>query len=419
MYIEHVEIENFKPLEHMEIDFAPGVNLILGNNGVAKTTILEALTVALGDFLNGVPGTEKKGIAERDIRVQKKLVGDASTAKNYALPVRIASSMNLDGSPASGEVSRADAAASRTKWAGKEITRYAKELSNNPEAELPLLVYYSTKRLLAPRTVDFRPGKNKLDDRRCGYLGCLSDDLDTRALKAWCMKMEMAAFRENRKVTEYEAFKKTIAAFMTIMNDLEEEPVIEYSRTFEDIVYTENGEELPINYLSAGYQSLLWMIMDIAFRLAQLNPGMADQSLAKGMILIDEIDMHLHPKWQWKVLEAFGKTFPDMQIITTTHAPIVISSCREGKLIYINEQRQVEYPESAYAYSIQDIVELTQGSFSIPKQLQDEYQQFEQAFACREKEKAESILRNLTLEYGEDNSQVRKANRKMTMRKGW
>lgn len=89
-------------------------------------------------------------------------------------------------------------------------------------------------------------------------------------------------------------FKKAVGTFMQKMNDLDEIPLVEYTRDFEDITYTENEKTMLVNYLSAGYQSLLWMLMEISFRIALLNPEMSDYSQAEGIVLIDEIDMHLH-----------------------------------------------------------------------------------------------------------------------------
>ena len=83
--------------------------------------------------------------------------------------------------------------------------------------------------------------------------------------------------------------------------ELDEAPKIYYSPQFSELVYKDKNEEMAISKLSAGYQSLLWMIMDLAYRVCLLNPELRDISQIKGIVLIDEIDMHLHPKWQWNI----------------------------------------------------------------------------------------------------------------------
>lgn len=83
--------------------------------------------------------------------------------------------------------------------------------------------------------------KKKLNDRRCGYIGCLDYSLD---IKEWCLKMELVAFQKGMKIAEYEAFKEIVAVVMQKMSDLPEKPVISYSQQIGDIVYNEAGERV-------------------------------------------------------------------------------------------------------------------------------------------------------------------------------
>ena len=80
MYIEKVAIKNFKAVDDMEIEFRPGVNLLIGDNGVGKTSILEAITVGLGGFLTGISGVPSKNIQPDDVRIQLTEMGHASSA---------------------------------------------------------------------------------------------------------------------------------------------------------------------------------------------------------------------------------------------------------------------------------------------------------------------------------------------------
>lgn len=147
------------------------------------------------------------------------------------------------------------------------------------------------------------------------------------------------------------------------------------------MVYEEKETITPIKYLSAGYQSLLWIIMMMAFRICQLNPTITDYQAIPGIVLIDEIDMHLHPRWQWRIVDALKETFPNVQFILATHAPIIISSCKEAHLIQIDDDHTAQYLPSAYAFSIDDVAELTQGSSGIPIKLKRLSRAFERAFS--------------------------------------
>lgn len=420
MYFERTEIQNFKGVEKMKLEFSSGVNLLIGNNGVGKTTVLEALALSMQNYFNRMNGITKKSIKKNDVRFTSNLVGDASQHRVYSNPTVIKSKINLDGMEYSSEISREDETnATRTKYAGKELAAAGRELLNSQTKILPVICYFSTSRVVDTQKVSTSSvGKNKLNDRRCGYMDCLNATLDRKALTDWAFKMAMAEYRKGMPIAEYEAFKKAVGTFMQKMNDLDEIPLVEYTRDFEDITYTENGKTMLVNYLSAGYQSLLWMLMEISFRIALLNPEMSDYSQAEGIVLIDEIDMHLHPRWQWKILDALHSSFPKVQFIAATHSPIIISSFRDAKLLSIG-QNGVEELSGAYAYSIDDVVAYKQGSSGIPQELWQRKKEFEDAFYQRDKQNSQKALDGMKELFGEDNTEVKRAEAKMRMRKNW
>ena len=404
----------------MSLNFSSGVNLLIGDNGVGKTTVLEALALSVQTYFSRMNDITKKGITQKDVRFTSSLVGDASQHRMYYTPTTIKSTVELGGVEYSSEISREDETnATRTKYAGKELAAAGRELLNSQTEILPVICYFSTSRVVDTQKASTSSvGKNKLNDRRCGYMDCLNATLDRKALTDWAFKMAMAEYKKGMTIAEYEAFKKAVGTFMQKMNDLDEIPLVEYTRDFEDITYTENGKTMPVNYLSAGYQSLLWMLMEISFRIALLNPEMSDYSQAEGIVLIDEIDMHLHPRWQWKILDALHSSFPKVQFIAATHSPIIISSFRDAKLLSIG-QNGVEELSGAYAYSIDDVVAYKQGSSGIPQELWQRKKEFEDAFYQRDKQNSQKALDGMKELFGEDNTEVKRAEAKMRMRKNW
>ena len=419
MYIKRAEIQNFKGIEKMILEFSSGVNLLIGNNGVGKTAVLESLALSIQPYFHRMNDVIKKGIAKNDVRFVSNLIGDASQHRVYCTPTAVKSTILLKETEYSSEVVKEDETNStRTKYLGKEISESGRKLLNS-EAVLPVICYVSTSRVVdTQKVLTSKVGKNKLNDRRCGYMGCLDATLDRKALTDWTLKMAMAEYQKGMAVAEYEAFKKAVGNFMQKMNDLDEPPLVEYTRDFEDITYRENDKTMPVNFLSAGYQSLLWMLMEICFRNALLNPGMSDYSKAEGIVLIDEIDMHLHPRWQWKVLDALHSSFPHLQFIAATHSPIIISSFKDAKLLSIGEDG-VEELGGAYAYSIDDVVEYRQGSSGIPQELRQLKNEFEEAFSERNKEKSQDTLDKMRELFGASNTEVKLAEAKMRVRKNW
>lgn len=238
-----------------------------------------------------------------------------------------------------------------------EVCAWMKKLTNQPDEILPLISYQSSARVWKVKRGDYaKELRKKLDDRRCGYIGCLDSAMDVKWIQQWCMKQQVTAVNKGKTIREYEVFKSIISSFMKEINELEEAPKLYYSPQFGELVYKDRNNEMALSKLSAGYQSLLWMIMDLAYRVCLLNPELQDKSDIKGIVLIDEIDMHLHPKWQWNIIKALRATFANVQFIIATHSPIVISSSKEANLILLDEKRQAVYLPDCYGYTVEDVL---------------------------------------------------------------
>lgn len=410
MFFKEIKIQNYKAIKDMQLEFSPGVNLLIGDNGVGKTSVLDAIAVALGGFLSGVSGVAVSGIQQQDIRVETTRIGGASTAVEYMTPTVIECSLDIGGKIFSWARTReSESSEVRTKITDREITKFATKLTNGPTSTLPLISYMSTNRVARSKRGDYGSASKKLNDRRCGYIGCLDSVLDIKGIKEWCLKMELEALNQKKSIPEYESFKDMVSRVMQKMSALENGPEVAYSTVFQDIVYSEGKDALPISYLSAGYQSLLWMAMDFAYRLALLNPEQSDYHQATGVVLIDELDMHLHPKWQWNALGALQEAFPKVQFIIATHSPIIISSCKNGQLICLDEKQNVTYLEDAFAYSITDVLELRQGSLGVPQEIRALSGKFEEALNLDDFGGAQTVLREMKEKFGEENTEVKAA----------
>jgi predicted ATP-binding protein involved in virulence len=290
----------------------------------------------------------------------------------------------------------------------KAVCAWMKKLTNQADSILPLISFQSAARAWKVRRGDFGTElQKKLDDRRCGYIGCLDSSMDVKSIQQWCMKQEVMAVNKG-KVREYETFKSIISQFMKEINELNEMPEIYYSPQFGELVYKDSKEEMAISKLSAGYQSLLWMIMDLAYRECLLNPELSDKSEIKGIVLIDEVDMHLHPKWQWNIIKALRTTFENVQFIIATHSPIVISSAKEANLILLDEEQQVTYLPDCYGYSVEDVLRFRQESVSRPKNVKALVDQINEAVDDEEFDDAGIALNKLKAILGEDNSEYKK-----------
>lgn len=404
MYFEKVVVQNFRGIENLTLNLKPGINILIGDNGMGKTTALEAMSIALGSFLTGIPKITSIGIQQGDFRESTKVIAGASKQKRYYAP-NIEFVLNIDGESYSGNRTRTDRNGSgKTKTSAKKIAAYAQNITEKSTSNLPVLMYMGISRVVASKRADFgKSQKNMLDDRRCGYIGCLDSIIDKNSILEWVQKMAYEEVLQKQEMPEFVFFNSVVSRIMQSMNELNQQPQIRYSATHGTIAYIEDDKDYPVYNMSAGYQSLLWMIMDITFRIALLNPEIKNSTEAEGIILIDEIDMHLHPKWQWKILDTLQDNFPKIQFVVATHSPIIISSNKGANLIQLIDCNEAIARKSAYAYPVDTVLTDRQDSKNIIPEASNKMRNFENSLNTGDMKQAQKNLQDMKELFGEDN----------------
>lgn len=357
MTLKRLQISNFRMFENLKLVFEPGFNLILGDNGVGKTTILEAASVALSGFFVGMEDVATRNIRKEDVRYLIMKDKNGTPNKSYCNPVEVTCTLQYDETDYTWTRAKRDTSG-RTTITPREIVGASWTLVNDIHArKWPLINYQSASRHWEQRRKDANEKKRKqLHDRRCAYLGSLDKSVNLQTVYEWCKQMEWLRVKNTQIPENYQMFQNIISEFMSIMNDGIVSEVF-FHPNVEKLLYVEDGAYKEIEDLSAGYQSVLNMVIDLAYRMSILNPDAGENiRRAEGVVLIDEIDSNLHPKWQWRVVDALVKTFPNLQFIAATHSPIIVSSCKNANIISIDETQEVQYLEDSYAFSVNEIL---------------------------------------------------------------
>ena len=402
MYLKQVTIENFRGIADMTLELQPGINLLIGDNGVGKTSVLEAIVAGLGACFKEIPAASAVSIKPDDVRQELHVIDDSPFVK-YHTPVRVTCQAQIGEEVYTWSRSRKNEAPKKQtvlEYAddSARIADWFRDAANEPQMTLPVLNYQSINRVANRRNSDFSSSTRQFNDRRCGYTGCMDSALDDKFIRKWCYAM----MRKSGKSPRYDLFRSAVVHVMRRMEEDRHIPDLYFSEEFGadgEFVYEEDGRAVPITFLSAGYQSCLWMVMEIAFRALLLNPGTTALSEITGIVLIDEVDKHLHPKWQWNVLGALRETFPNIQFIITTHAPIVIGSCREAAIVSIAADQLARPISSVYGYTIEDVVERTQGSPAAIRALKELYIRFEEACIGKDLQKAQQYFEEIEREF--------------------
>ncbi len=338
MHFINAQITNFRGIEQLRLEFKPGFHLIKGTNGKGKTSILNALSSGLTAILSGIEGFSVTHFTRDEISKVYSTSAEGTLECSYSVPVEVTLVASVEGIniPVRWIMSRTSIHASKSSIQPKDTAAILRRLSKKAELDLPLLSFQGVGRACSLRLEKTENIFRKKYARTVGYMGALSEETNQRFLFNWCSKME------NTK--EYEAVMNTAADFANRMNGKESCKFF-YDKKLDDFMYQDGQRILPVGHQSAGFQSLIWMVFDIACRMAMLNPHKQEEiAKTKGIVLIDELDMHLDSQWQGKVIDALRGVFPNVQFIAATHSQELIASAKDVRII------DIEHEEPEYSY---------------------------------------------------------------------
>lgn len=345
MRIHHLDIENFRGIEHLSFDLHPQFNLLIGENGSGKTAILEALTVAMGSFFVGIKGADSRLIRDNDIRIFRTLEG----SMEFSPETVITAKGQINGDPAiawarvrlgiNGKTRYKDV--SDLKKISSKIYRSLTDSSRTTALDLPVLAYYSTARLWKEGRENVKPKDEKksarnIPSRLRGYKDALQTNSTFAIMLKWFEGKFSALRVKGESSYQLEAVRSAIVRNIPGCKNVYWEFDPDKIKTL--YIEFENGEDLPFSYLSDGYRNLLAVFADIAYRCVTLNPHFGAEAPAKsvGIVLIDELDLHLHPAWQKSIIKQLKDTFPKMQFVATTHSPFIIQGTENGEVIKLD-----------------------------------------------------------------------------------
>ena len=359
MRLDGVRLENFSPFAERSVTLSERFNLIVGNNAAGKTSLLNGVAVGLGSLFLGFPSPAvARGIERHEVRRVFYETGTSPTVEAQ-LPVTVSCHGTLDGNQGTwsrgltsldGKTTRQDA-----NWIRDIAVDMHKRVQNGAPAILPLISYYTSARLW--RQMRQREIKTLTPDSRfMGYLDCLEPASDAKRLLRWFKTQEIAAIQEGRVSGVLEACRRAVVACIP---DAE---AAYFDIRRNALLISLPGSVLPFSYLSDGFRNMVAMAADIAVRCATLNPHLETAAAMQtpGVVLIDEIDLHLHPKWQRRVVNDLLDAFPALQFICTTHSPFIIQSLPpEDGISLINLDNPVA--SDFVDKSVEDISEEVQG----------------------------------------------------------
>ena len=382
MRVDRLKLKNFRCYSELNIDFDSKLTVIVGENGRGKTAIFDALAIALEPYLHTFH-VQGRNIVQKDVRRVPVYAEDgihiARMENKYPVAIQL-EGCALNKKMSCTRILQQDG--TRIDEAEDLLSngeRLCAEMKQHHATLLPAFAYYGTSRIWVDSNL-MNTYDNSLDDRNTGYEECLEPSSSYNTFGKWYRSVMQSL--ENDKLPDddnkqtcllvRDAVQQAIDACLasTGLHDLY------YNFKLDAFVvsHPDTGEMI-VDDLSDGFRSILSMVADLAYRMVRLNPFLGRWAIldTPGIVLIDEIDMHLHPSWQQTVLLDLQKAFPKVQFIVTTHSPQVLGSVPPDSIRVLEWEkefvgvRRVNFSLGATSYQIlQDIQNVQPRSEKLP-----------------------------------------------------
>ena len=335
---QEIHVDNYRCFDELKLRLEEDTTVLFAENGGGKTALLTALAMGIAAFQSGTPRTVKLD-PQRDPRM--RTIGE-KWRREPTGPCKVTWTATVGELESVTWSAVARPASGRATYQRKPIFE-ALERVRVPGDRWPLFAWYGVDRLA--RTRGRRRKVDRTGDRWEAYASALDPNLDEAPLLQW-LQDEMLGDVVRRRHEEPERFfdkavmEATVQATPGVTNawydPVEQGPKVRF----------ENGHVASWSELSDGYHVFIALVADIARRAVILNQfdGTDAPTRVEGVVLIDEIDLHLHPRWQRVAIPSLRNVFPRLQFVVTTHSPQVLSSVENHQVRRLVDGKLRENP---------------------------------------------------------------------------
>ncbi len=364
MHIQQITIKNFRCFEDVTVKLDPEVNIFVGNNGSGKSAVLDAIASAINPYLYTLKrrvikeeDPEEPYLYQSDLQIKQEKVNSSTfdilikDLPSYSVSYQKNTDNNID---------------SKLDYFGPSIRERFHEHLEILKT-FPAIAYYRCQRNLKDI-----PRLTNTFDQEFDQFNALENALDATVnftdLANWFFVRELQELRERNKRRDFDFelpdLKQVRKAILTIIAPNARVYFTQATSVKLMVEWeTETGEklELSLSQLSSGYRNMLALVMDFARRLVQANPQMENPLEAEAVLMIDELDLHLHPTWQQKIIPDLRKVFTNTQIIATTHSPEIVTTVERHQVKILEDYQIKECPSPTRGMKSSDIVRYVLG----------------------------------------------------------
>jgi len=371
MKIKNIELHNFRASSKLKLDLLPQLNVFVGVNGAGKSTFLDAIAILLSWLANRIQRTSASGRPFHDTDIR------SGQSRGY-IRIRMEKENMEDFRWRLVKTSKGSYSNEKSKLGA--ASRLAKQIQEEyQETGLPIFAYYPVNRSVLDIPLRISK-KHEFEQFECydeALVGAANfrhffewfrnrEDLENENFrKSKCGQLTLESILDHED-TDYvkpnyefpdrqlEAVRQTLSVFLPDFSDFS------VRRNPLRMVAEKQGKQLRIEQLSDGEKNLIALVGDLARRFAIANPSKDKPQYGKGIVLIDEIDLHLHPSWQRMIIPKLQETFPNCQFIISTHSPQVLSHVKPENIFLLNNTTgkiSVSKPTESYGKNTDRILE--------------------------------------------------------------
>jgi len=354
MRIKNIKLVHFRQFIDLSIEL-PNTNFIvlLGENGVGKTSLIDAISLNLahivGKLCSPIDSYEiQSNLLISDINNQNSSIEIILSMEAFNRSSEISISKEIDQKGSSYNFNPADTL--------KDVRR---KIKKNEKCHLPLMVYYRVNRTYQIKNQEVvKPYFNKILE---GYRNSFTPKISAFSnFEHWFIRQEnienQAKIVSRNLDFESPVLKMVRSGIISFLNKIDtdnnytnlrvernSETNLVYHSKFKDgnVVLNKNDKTISIEQLSSGEKMIIYLVADIARRLIILNYESEESLLNQGVVLIDELEMHLHPSWQRNIVSALQYVFPNLLFICSSHSPQVISNLKSECILELEENQQI------------------------------------------------------------------------------
>lgn len=406
MKLKHLNLTNIRAFSRAEFTFEPGINLIVGINGAGKSTVLDSLCVLLSQALVEWYGY---GITVRFSGMDIKI--DSSFVQAEVI-------FNLGGDDVGYTMRGLYGKNKNTLKSTTEVTLNS-EIEHQLNIIQPCIIYYSPRQ-------DLSSTKKLVKIAKDSPAICF-DIVDRRELRLiefadwWLAQTTLVTEEAPNAQRHLDALNTAVTSFIdactnvrvkrdTYVHQAKNGNQTEKSTT--NLSIDKAGVTLDPQQLSDGERGMLALALDLTRRLSQANPNLANPLEGEAIVLIDELDLHLHPQWQRTIVKKLTTTFPNCQFIATTHSPLIIGEVEPSGLILLKQEdngiRVVQQGLQGFGLDSSWILQHLMDTDSRNSETQEQIDLVEDALEEGDLDLAHQHLNRLkTMIHGDDNEVIR------------